>query len=58
MNKFSFQKQWEYVQKKLISKDILDIKFKEFFIISEGYFMNYKRLCRDNNIKLAKNQSS
>ena len=27
INKISFQKQWEYVQKKLISKDILDIKF-------------------------------
>ena len=52
ITKLPFEKQWEYVQKTLVSKNNVDIKFKEFFIILEGYFGSYERLCRDNNIKI------
>ena len=44
--------QWEYVQKKLVSKNNVDIKFKEFLLILEGYFGSYERLCRDKNIEI------
>ena len=54
INKLPFEKQWEYIQKKLISKDKVDIKFKDIFIILEGYFRSYEGLCRDNNIGIGK----
>ena len=52
INKLRFEKQWEYVQKKLVSKHNVDIKFKEFLLILEGYFASYERLCRDKNIAI------
>ena len=30
INKLSFEKHWEYVQKKLVFKNNVDIKFKDF----------------------------
>ena len=58
INKLSFEKHWEYVQKKLVSKNNVDIKFKDFFIILEGYFISYEGLCHDNNIKIGKKSNS
>ena len=35
----------------LVSKNNVDIKFKEFFMILEGYFGSYEQFCRDSNNK-------
>ena len=54
INKLLFEKQWEYVQKKFVSKSNVDIKFKELYIILEGYFTSYEGFCHDNNIEIGK----
>ena len=52
INKLPFEKQWEYVRKKLVSNNNVDIKFKEFLLILEGYFGSYEKLCCDKNIEI------
>ena len=42
------------LEKKLVSLNNIDIKFKEFFIILEGYFGSYQNLCYNKNIEFGK----
>ena len=41
-------------EKNLVSLNNIDIKFKEFFIILEGYFGSYENLCHSKNIEIGK----
>ena len=40
--------------KKLVALNNVDIKFKDFFIILEGYFGSYENLCHNENIEIRK----
>ena len=42
------------LEKKLVSLNNIDIKFKVFFIILEGYFGSYQNLCYNKNIEFGK----
>ena len=42
------------LEKNLVSLNNIDIKFKEFFIILEGYFGSYENLCHSKNIEIGK----
>ena len=57
INKLDFEKQWDYVQKKLVSLNNVDIKFKESILFLESFFFFYNMLANSTNIAIGEESS-